>query len=158
MQLAELVQWLIFASLAITAIAIFWYSYETRKMRKEMFNQNELLIMPKCTVYISGEQFVLLNVGFGPAMNIKVDDLELIPPESSDKYKFCFKEIHGIDRGIAIELAIDKEFKNAEEVQKGTINCEYQEWTIGAYKLNITYTDIKGSKEYKDIIICEKLR
>lgn len=65
--------------LAVTAAAIFWYSWETRELRKEKVKEIELSMRPQIIAYLdrNGQNFFITNVARGTAMNVMVDDLLL---------------------------------------------------------------------------------
>jgi uncharacterized protein YneR len=66
--------------LTITAVIVFWYTLETREMRKEIVNQNQINIMPILVLRLDEEKrkFFLENHGNFPAFNIEFSsDIEL---------------------------------------------------------------------------------
>lgn len=72
------------AIFAITAIIIFWYTFETSAMKKAIVEQNDILIQPILFLSIDftrfttfDRHFFLTNEGNGPAFNIKIEDFEL---------------------------------------------------------------------------------
>src|SRR2546426_6875015 len=70
--------------LALTFGAIVWYSFETRWLRQETEKQNAVAIRPILVVEFMNNRLSdnasnppgLINIGFGPAFNVHVDDIE----------------------------------------------------------------------------------
>lgn len=63
--------------LFITFLAIFWYTYETRKTRLNLEKQTEFALTPIISLELvenqaAGYRFKLKNVGQGPALDIKI--------------------------------------------------------------------------------------
>jgi len=63
-----------------TGIAVLWYTVETQGMRREMVRQNDLAVAPLLVFTIVDDQLLLRNIGRGPALSIKVADVE-VPAE-----------------------------------------------------------------------------
>jgi hypothetical protein len=70
--------------LTVTAIIIYWYTIETRMMRKQIVSENEIKIMPTLVFKLNRnkKEFILENYGEFPAFNISFDEIErnLGPP------------------------------------------------------------------------------
>ena len=65
--------------LFLTFLALVWYSLETRGMRIEIKKQNEQYALPLVFVIfeadpLSDRKYYFRNEGFGPALNIKLED------------------------------------------------------------------------------------
>lgn len=106
--------------LIITAGAVFWYAWETRKLRKVNEKQLSILSTPRLEVS-SGivykhdlvlHRFLINNEGDGIAMNI-----ELIALEYSGEGKPIFRKMNILRKGITGELVIEKiKMKNGEDI------------------------------------------
>ena len=84
--------------LFLTFLTLFWYAWETGKMRKEMFIQNELEQKPIVDLYYQPatskheKYFRLRNSGKGIAYNINIDDIKI----DSGDFKFYFNDPNSI--------------------------------------------------------------
>ena len=72
--LANIIYWL-------TGLVVLLYTIETQGMRLEMVRQNEIVIQPLVIAVIGGpegsRQLMLRNIGRGPALSIRVEDVTL---------------------------------------------------------------------------------
>lgn len=153
--LSDLISLLTMIVLAVTAGAILWYSWETRKMRNEMIKQTELSIRPQIIAYLDekGEYFFIKNVGYGTAMNIMVDDLYLWekPPY---EIKIAFSRIDAIMPEEAKKL-IHTPYTAGRKTDWNFISNLNPQWASQTYQLNITYDNIEETK-YLSIVQCGK--
>lgn len=150
--------------IAITFLAILWYAWETRGMRKEMINQanvmleqTEISIMP--ILHIDEEiiddnryVFFLKNFGNFPAFNVSIEDLEIeatFKTISPKVVKFIFHEFGIVPPGEKIPVVYD--IKNA----KGGMGKESREfyephlfegYATYDFEVPITYENILGHK------------
>lgn len=64
------------AFLIITAVTVFWYTFETHEMRREIVSQNQIQIMPILIFerIKDTKEFMLTNLGNFPAFNIMISD------------------------------------------------------------------------------------
>lgn len=82
-----------------TALVILWYTFETHQVRREMARQNETTIQPVVIAIIEERsattvpaptfrrELILRNIGRGPALFLKVQDLTLTDP-AGDRVRF----------------------------------------------------------------------
>ncbi len=108
-------------TLFITLLAILWYSWETHKMRREMVDQKELLLLPIPNLEFKevdqDYKLFIKNIGNKPMLNIKVQPfpLEIFDHiegaeklgEDFKKQKFHFEEISLLAPGQESEIKYD---------------------------------------------------
>ncbi len=82
-----------------TGLVILWYTFETHQVRREMVRQNEIAIQPVVIAIIEErsaatvpaptfrQELILRNIGRGPALFLKVQDLTLTDP-AGDRVRF----------------------------------------------------------------------
>jgi hypothetical protein len=87
------------ALLVGTGVAIIWYTVETFYLRQAMVRANEIAVLPLIiaaieAVEVSGavgqnykKSLVLRNIGKGPALFVRVEDLQLANPELKVKFE-----------------------------------------------------------------------
>lgn len=84
--------------LALTLIAIIWYSWETRGMKNQLVEQKELSLRPFVVIRIEplGEnrsKVMLLNLGGGAALNITLDKIEVYGGPGGDLLDVAFGNV-----------------------------------------------------------------
>ena len=150
--------------IAITFIAILWYAWETRGLRKEMVNQTnvmldqtEISIMPVLHIdeeEIGGQQhiFFLKNFGNFPAFDVKIEDLKIeanfrnISPKT---VKFVFHEFDIVPPGekIPVIFRVENERKETGEELKDLYEPHlFQGYAVYDFEIPITYENILGIK------------
>jgi hypothetical protein len=111
--------------LTITAGVIFWYSWETRQMRKEIVEQTKFQLSPFLTIDLNFESLELfvINYGEATARNIEVDCSPAI------EYMGPFLKISTIYKGEKENLRIKS--KNNELISTScTLNNFQKETTF----------------------------
>lgn len=82
------------AILWATGLVVLAYTIEAYRMRLELVRQNEIAIQPLVIAVIGGpdgsRQFMLRNIGRGPALSIRVEDVTL-PDVAGDNVPFIMK-------------------------------------------------------------------
>jgi hypothetical protein len=150
--------------LAITALIIFFYTYETYRMRREMVNQNELKVMPILEFSpvrtSTGEtKFSLHNWGDFPAFKISIESLVIKDARSGRTLKFVFEEINAIlpNRSIEIRPKIFKDQKEIIEQQDQEFFSAHflPEYASLEFKIPVTFRNILN-QEYRGILGCGK--
>ena len=64
----------------VTAGIVFWYTYETRRMRRELMVQNTRAVLPFINaVFPANQEFAVRNISLSPALNVSVDPLTIEP-------------------------------------------------------------------------------
>ena len=78
----------------ITLLALFWYSYETRGMKKEMIAQTEIEQKPAMTLLFNSinDCFELENNGKGTAYNVKVGVIKI----DNNEFDFYFDDSNSL--------------------------------------------------------------
>lgn len=91
--------------LFLTFLAIIWYAWETRKLWKETVKQTELNLRPFVVITYSENErkFKLINLGNTPALNVKIDDVNLISGEGLN-FDYVFPEIDLIPQKAKIDI------------------------------------------------------
>ena len=148
-----LTDWILLATIG----AILWYSWETRGMKKEMVKQTELRIRPQIIAYLDkkGQNFLIMNVGNGTAMNVMVDELLLDAIEQ--RVKLVFDRIDAIMPGQERKIIHSAYGRNNRKIEADfpfIANLDPQ-WASQTYHLNITYDNIEGIK-YSSKVQCGK--
>ncbi len=131
MGISDLLQLVSIVVLGITAIGIFWYSFETMGMKQEMINTNRINIRPILVFYIrrsgknqdgSNWRLRLRNTGNGPAFNLKIENIS--QEEIYKEIEFFIKNPSCLtveDRGEEINIYIkltsySKEIKDYDDI------------------------------------------
>jgi hypothetical protein len=77
--------WTQAAILLLTALAIIWYTFETRRLAKEVVRQNEIslrpLVLPEFTGNAGQRIFKLKNCGTGCALNVRISPIPIAPAD-----------------------------------------------------------------------------
>ena len=84
---------LTFFALFLTLLAILWYAWETREMKRQIIKQTELSLRPFVIISFSesGDKYQLINLGKTPALHVKIDDVSIINEEDL-QIKYIFPE------------------------------------------------------------------
>jgi len=140
--------------LAVTAVAILWYSYETRKMRNEMVKQTELSIRPQIVARLDekGEYFYVKNVGHDAAFNILTNEYYLVGPLT---VKLIFDRIDALMPREEKRLDYKVYTAGKKEIELRPIAEFNPEWHTLNFILKITYDNIEAIK-YLTKIQCGK--
>lgn len=134
--------------LIITAGAIFWYAWETRRMRQEIFYQNMISTMPNLNFYVEqGErQFYLENYSNFPAFAVSIAEKEL-----DKNIKFVFKEVNSVlpkqRRTIPVIIFADqKEITDQKERLSFLHGLMVNKPSIFNFETTATYVNNMGRK------------
>lgn len=81
--------------LFLTLVAIFWYSYETRGLKKQMVLQNVLTLRPRLILYATPQRgrflYWVKNIGNGAALDIHIEDHAFELPGPGEKMVLFYK-------------------------------------------------------------------
>lgn len=84
----------------VTGVILIWYTVETHGLRREAARQGKLAVMPFVLARLEGnppEQLILRNIGNGPALYVKVEDIEfdtgLTPGKNDHVAKFATTDV-----------------------------------------------------------------
>jgi len=92
--------------LFLTLVAIFWYSWETRGLKKEMVLQNELSLRPRLIFFaISQRTLWVKNIGNGAALDIQIGDY-LLKFSDIMEILYRFECQNMLEPGEASELSV----------------------------------------------------
>ena len=64
-------------AVALTGLVVIWYTIETKKLRAESQKQTEIQQRPFVILKVEKRNFVLQNIGNGPALNVKVNPVQV---------------------------------------------------------------------------------
>lgn len=71
--------------LFLTALAIVWYTFETRRLAREVVRQNEIslrpLVLPEFAGNAAQRSFKLKNCGTGCALNVRISPIPIAPAD-----------------------------------------------------------------------------
>lgn len=152
--------------LSITAVAILWYSYETREMRKvmvkqteEMIKQTELRMTPLITVHLEEHtnEMYYENVGYGPAKNIKISDLEKKDQRGNKEERYEFDMISAIKPGGNGILWNYEIYDPKNQIVEFTKDRKQRSARLGRFciekspKFTIIYENLKGKKHSSEV-------
>ena len=79
--------------LFLTLLVIILYTWETRGMKKQMIKQKELSMRPLIVIDHDGSHYVLKNVGYGPAIETRMDDITIVKLNKTLTFKIDFKKV-----------------------------------------------------------------
>ncbi|MEW6455833.1 MAG: hypothetical protein AB1410_03845 [Acidobacteriota bacterium] len=138
--------WEILTSVALilTLFVVLWYAWETRRLRIETIKQTELSLRPFVIILFieHKNKFILKNIGNGPALKVKIDDIPLIK-ENKLYIKYIF---HEIDVILAKE---ESEIKCEIKTNDSTLNISlfshfFPHTAVKSYNFLIRYTNINN--------------
>jgi len=66
-------------AVVVTGAVIIWYTWETHQLRRVSQRQIELQIRPFVVLDWQGGKFHVTNIGNGPALNVRVDQVRILP-------------------------------------------------------------------------------
>ena len=136
------------AILAITALIILWYSYETAIMRKEMVKQNMMVMRPVINLKLNDNKVYFKNEGSGPALNIRVADFNqmILNKTAADNNSSC--EIHPVSYIAQSDIEEMIIYRiNLVTGEKSDVSQPDIFFGVGKQvQLTILYTDIEDTK------------
>jgi len=109
--------------LVVTGLIIFFYTYETYKMRKEIANQTKILSSPFVSVFIETditdlfkrEKLWVRNDGEVTARNIQLDSKELLSFYGGEEV-ISFRSVDTLPKGETKELKIERISKKDDNI------------------------------------------
>ncbi len=160
MGLSDWISLITMVVLTATATAIFWYSWETRKMRKEIINYNVLSIRPLIafhseTYFVEEEglmrtKLFIKNVGYGVAKNVKIDKLEVRDELEDISIIFVFPVIIAIMVGENVEINKIYEFRGEGPIPAHLADIGYH-FGVQEHIFNIIYEDLMERKYFSKV-------
>jgi len=158
------------AILFVTMLVVIRYTVATDRMRtqmvrqteemikqtKEMIKQTELSIRPQIIAYLDdeGEYFFIRNVGYGTAMNIMVEAIDIWKEPPKD-IKIAFSRIDAIMPKEKKKL-IHVLLSGGRKIDRDFMAHLNPEWANQTFQLNITYDNIERDK-YSSQVQCGKM-
>lgn len=135
--------------LIITILVLIKYTYETAKLRQETKKQTELGMRPFVIIsYTEPEDtFKLTNLGFGIALNTRIDDLSLID-NAGLTFDYVFPEIAVIPPNTECEIKnirtkINGEISDADKFDLGALFPRSAQRT---FEVSIRYKNLLGEE------------
>lgn len=147
--------------LALTFIAIVWYTVETFRLRKINEKQIRINIMPLIAVVNIGNEIKLKNIGKSPALNVTVNPIKnRACGDSKEKFDFIFVEpIPFLDVGQEKQICIKPKPLASSGLQNPNpdpfLNPSNPNF-LEEYPLIINCEDIENSKMQLLMNICKK--
>ncbi len=124
----------------LTGAAIVWYTIETKVLRIETQKLTEIQIRPFVILEIKDGNFVLRNIGHGPALNVSIRPVQISADES---IIVCFEEmIPSIEpsKSVAITGESFHKGKSAGDFFLAHIDPEYANRNLSVF---INYQNIE---------------
>lgn len=124
----------------LTGAAIVWYTIETKVLRTETQKLTEIQIRPFVILEIKDGNFVLRNIGHGPALNVSIRPIQVSANES---IMVCFQEmIPSIEsnKSVAITGESFRKGKSAGDFFLAHIDPEYANRNLSVF---INYQNIE---------------
>ena len=130
-------------ALVITLGVLIKYTIETKKLREATVEQNELSLRPCITIYWENK-FLLKNIGHSPALNIRIDDLQI------DKFIYRFNKLNLLEPG---DKELIQYIKVGKEDPPGTTYQQQYGFRdiANEFALKICYENIEN-KHYYSIV------
>ena len=162
-KMEEVTGWILFG----TMVVVIFYTIETYEMRrvmikqnKEMIKQTELRMRPLITLYFEEgrEQCFIKNVGYGAAMNVKIDDLYL--PKDAEEFHvhFVFDTIYAImPNEVKMIINYKAYASDGSEFSKSTVLTQFWlHFKKQTHELNVKYKNLIGD-EYSSKVQCGEI-
>lgn len=109
----------------LTGIVIIWYTIETKELRAQAQKQTEIQQRPFVILKIEQGNFILQNIGMGPALNVEVKPVQV---NAEHEVIIRFKELHStLVVGESVQLAAEsfKKGKSAGDFFLAHLDPEY---------------------------------
>jgi len=78
------------ATVILTGVVLIWYAWETNQLRRETQRQTEIQLRPFVIFRFENEVFQVSNLGNGPALNVRIDDVRI---SKEDRAVIRFPEV-----------------------------------------------------------------
>lgn len=140
----------------VTFVAAAIYAYFTLGIWKTSIEQSKQNLMPLPVIYArsgigssKNRVFRIRNVGYGAALNIEIEDFNLLIKDLGRKYKYILKMsdpnilVRDEERDLLSETYVNGELNPGDDLLFPYLNPEY---ATKRTVLSISYQDIKGRK------------
>jgi len=133
--------------LLLTLLAIIWYALETRGMKKQMIKQKELSIRPFIVLsyHVDYHCYVLKNIGHGPALYSKMDNIDIVKIDERLTIKYSFENVNILTPGETATLNICYENGNLVTEQDQAVIMP--RFATRSFDFRIIYHNLEN-KEY----------
>lgn len=145
-------------ALVATLIVIIFYTIFTNQLKKATVRQTELSLRPCITIYRAGGRLFLENIGRSPALNIRIEPVEIF-----DFCKVSFPKVslvkvdekEDIEQEFNIEM-IDKESEVIRKIMEGDQYLDFPFFPIEIakredYFITVHYENIIKETYYSKI-------
>ena len=126
-------------AIILTGIIIIWYTIETKLLRYETQKQTEIQIKPFIILKIKDGEFILHNIGHGPALNVKIQPVQV---SSREEIVIRFEEAFPTlkpDESISIKAQSFRKGKSAGDFFLAHLDPKYANRNLNVV---IEYQDI----------------
>lgn len=124
-------------AVVLTGLAIIWYTWETTLLRRATVAQRELQLRPFVVLEPKKEGgFWAHNIGYGPALNIGVDDVTISPTEDI-VVRFPAK-IYMLEAGKSAHVAAES-FKRGKPAGNFFLSSLDPQYTNTDLRLRVTF-------------------
>lgn len=131
--------------LLVTAVAIFWYTFETRRLVKLTKRQITLDLKPIIVAVVAGTSLRLKNIGRSPALNIAVKDVIRKGVQLKVGTRTAWEA--GMEYGLPITPYKDgKPITSSGEAERVKNECLSLTGRDDRYELVVDYNDIEMAK------------
>jgi len=128
--------------LLLTLLAIIWYAWQTRGMKKQMIKQKELSMRPFIVLAHDGDRYILKNIGYGPAIDIKMDNIAISKIDEKLTIIYSFKKVDIITVGETAALNICYENGNpATDSDQAAIMPQF---AVKSFNFRIIYHNLEN--------------
>ncbi|MBN1271216.1 MAG: hypothetical protein JXB26_03005 [Candidatus Aminicenantes bacterium] len=136
--------------LFLTFLAIWWYAWETNRLKKATATQTDLMLRPCVIIGVEPLSMILKNIGESAALNIEIETVEsnlyylqfnsYVPLKSGDFIQFFKQDLHILFKNrdaksvatITEKIKLDLPFLRRETAEK-----------ISSYLLKIRYSNLR---------------
>ncbi len=136
--------------LFLTLLAVLEYSWETRKLRVQSEAQTaltiehmELSLKPHLEIVFQRAYFRLHNIGYGPAVQVRIDDKIVSPAGYPVRLRFLCPSIIKKDECSPIEVKFFREDGKFED-ESMRVECLMPPEAIETFDLIIKYENLNG--------------
>jgi hypothetical protein len=142
--------WTQAAILLLTALAIIWYTLETRRLAKEVVRQNEISLRPLVLPEFAGDArqriLKLKNCGTGCALNVRISPIPIIPADDIGlgPAEVRFESAYYMATGENLVTPVRVWAKGQPAQQSPFDNWFFPQYPGGEIMFTISFDDVEG--------------